>query len=153
MNLKWLAASVAVVPFFLSSSVEASGGGRPPLIQGPCVQLVALNAGDKVNGPSEMKFKATSCSTSRQTIPTTLADSAWRTLYPNISCGEFQYVGPTLTIASGDTIAFSIPTQRGTCAIGASETHNVALTAWAPDGTALATEYTSWYEASSAESI
>jgi hypothetical protein len=154
MKFKLLVASVAVAPFFLAGPVEASGGGgNPPLVNGPCIHIVALNSGDKVNGPSELKFKATSCSTSTQTLQTTVADSAYRTLYPNISCGDAQYPGPTLTISSGDTMAFSLTTRRGTCAIGASETHNVALTAWTVDGTALETVYTSWYEASSAESI
>jgi hypothetical protein len=159
MNLKLLVAAVSAAPFLLvAGSVEASGGsggggGNPPQTSGPCVQIEALNVGIKVSGVEELKFKATSCSSSRQTLQTTIADSAYRTLYPNISCGDAQYAGPTLTLAPGDTIAFSINTRRGTCAIGASETHNVALTAWAPDGTALTTVYTSWYEASRAEGI
>jgi hypothetical protein len=146
---------VALAPAGLVSAKGgvSGGGGSTPLVAGPCVQLTAKDGTRKVSGPTELRFTAKSCSSKAQTVPTVVTDSSYRTLYPEVSCGDRTISGPTLQLAAGQSVDFVVVTQRGTCSAASSETHNIAVSALASDGTALSTAYTQWYEDSSAESI
>ncbi|MCW2922494.1 MAG: hypothetical protein JWL76_2368 [Thermoleophilia bacterium] len=157
MHARTLLAIAAMTTLALTApAAQARNGDRgttPPTTPStssvPCVELTARDGGVS---PGELRFEARSCSSQSFVLSTVVDDWATRVLYPTWDCGYSQYAGPTITLPAGRTMSFSIPTRRGTCAIGAAESHSVSLTALAPDAAPISTTWTSWSERSAAES-
>lgn len=157
MHVRTLVAMAALTTMALvAPAAHAKNGDRgttapttPSVSSAPCVELTARDGGVS---PGELRFEARSCSSQNQVLSTVVDDWATRVLYPGWDCGYAQYAGPTITLPAGRSVSFSIPTRRGTCAIGAAESHSVSLTALAADSSPQATAWTSWSERSSAES-
>lgn len=140
-----LAASILLVP---STAVAKGGGGgggsSSNASPGPCVSIVADNAGNVTSGGVDtVDFTATSCSSATHSYATSVADQAWRVLYPGIQCLDASYAGPSITVQPGRETRFSLPIRHGSC-FPAAEYHSIAVTATTVTGALAATAFSSW---------
>jgi hypothetical protein len=152
------AAAVASLAGPASAKGGSGGGTTPPPTtppsSGPCVQLSTKADGFVLRGGTKaLEYSALNCGSSTITITTSVTDTSWRVLYPDISCGTRVYAGPTLTLAPGRATAFSMATRRGTCTSASSEAHILNIDAFGTDPTTpLSTTFASWSEAPKTES-
>jgi hypothetical protein len=134
-------------------AAKGGGGGGAVLVASPCVNISSFDSG-KISSNEQIRFKATSCSSTPQVLTTKYDDTSWRTLYPDMSCGTWTYTGPTLTLAPGQTQTYSITAPwQGVCNITTSETHVINLRVLANDGSLVTSSITTYYEPSPAEGI
>jgi hypothetical protein len=116
----------------------------PSGIAGACLTLGATNSGLTLKkGTDQLRFRATSCSSTTQTYQLSVLDEATRVLYPGWDCGVSR-TESSLTIAAGRSATVSLPLRSGACAPASAESHFVTLTAIDADGVAAATAYAGW---------